>query len=354
MNDLNLIRNLCPDDRLVGSAELASARGRLTDAIAAEIWGNGGLLSCRTPHVRHRCAPWGRGWALIAGGAVTAVAAGLAAAFLIVPGRAAHAPVVQLTAAQFLDAAATATLRQPASPPRPGQWVLSVTEYHSGAKTLTWLPATGDRDEVIRGYDQGAGGAGTACTVAEAARGITLKRVTLRTSHGDVTAYQDGSRSDVFTARAHCTPDAGYYPGMPTSPHLLWAYLAVTHIASSPASGGAERVNDLGKSVAGLMADAYLRPAQRAGLFRLMAATPGFRVVYGVLDAIGRSGTAIEWNFAGQASNAIIFNPRTYAFMGERTWPVASLHRPGANRYDGFALITQKTVSAPASAGQSG
>ena len=37
MNDLDLIRELAPDERLPGVTELASARGRLTAAIATEV-----------------------------------------------------------------------------------------------------------------------------------------------------------------------------------------------------------------------------------------------------------------------------------------------------------------------------
>jgi hypothetical protein len=215
---------------------------------------------------------------------------------------------VRLTAAQFLDAAARAALRQPAGAPRPSQWVYSETEGPTGDKTQLWLPADGRRNGLVH-PSQGAGQY-PACTIAQA-------------------------------EAKHCLPDVGYFPDMPTNPKRLFAYLDKVQIASDtaqPGDGGSWLANQLAKGVFALMQRSYLRPAQRAALYELMADTPGFTVVPHVRDAIGRVGLAVEWTFEG-GRGAVIFEPGTYEFLGVRTWPSASFHGPGAHQYDGDALI---------------
>ncbi len=267
------------------------------------------------------------------------------------PGRTDHdAPAVRLTAAEFLDAAARAALRQPATPPRRGQWVLSVTEEQPGRKTLTWLPVTGNHDEVIRGFDHGSGGVGSACTVAQGERGFWYKPVTQHTPDGNITMYEVNPHEYVGQPHGYCIPDAGYFPDMPARARSLWAYLTRTHIVLLPSGQAAgltqaDRTNEVGRAVIDLVSDTYLLPAQRAGLFRLMASTAGFRVVPGVRDAIGRAGVAIEWHYMGFTS-AIIFSPRTYAFLGDNAWSGGWSHGSDVSS-GGTVLIEQKVVAAP-------
>lgn len=104
--------------------------------------------------------------------------------------------------------------------------------------------------------------------------------------------------------------------------------------------------NDLGKGVFFLMEETYLRPDQEAALYQLMARTPGFTIVPGVRAAIGRVGVGVEWTFEG-GKGAVIFDPKTYAFLGIRTWPVPGFHGPGAHQYDGSALVKLAVVDKP-------
>jgi hypothetical protein len=338
MNDLDLIRDLRPAERLAGLDELAPARGQLAAAIATEISAEAGRGNARRrPAVTGHPAgagggaagdrstwPAGRRRLALAGVAVAAVAAAVAAILVVVPSQGGQPPTspasgpasnaVSLTAARFLNAAARAVLRQPAQPPSPHQWVYSETEGANGAKTQTWLPADGSQDGISRGPQ---GGPIPACTVAQA----ETKR---------------------------CLPDAGYFPDLPTNPKLLFAYLDKVQIAEDTAPPNLGKVwlaNQLAKGVSFLLQQTYLRPAQRAALFELMAQTPGFTVVHGVADAIGRVGVAVEWNYGGKG--AVIFDPRTYAYLGVRTWPSPGFHGPGANQYDGNALITLAIVNSP-------
>jgi hypothetical protein len=335
MNDLDLIRELAPDEPLPGAGELAPARSQLAAAIATEVAaGPGKRTAGPAAPGRHTAGPpslprarsrWSAPRRVLVGVAATAIAASMAAALIVVaghdgppgstpavsPGRGTNG--ISLTAAQFLDAAARAALRQPSGAPRPSQWVYSETEGPTGDKTQVWLPADGRHPGLVH-PSQGAGQY-PACTIAQA-------------------------------ETKHCRPDVGYFPDMPTSPQRLFAYLDRVQIASDtarPGEGGSWLANQLAKGVFVLMQQTYLRPAQRAALYELMADTPGFTIVPHVRDAAGRAGVAVEWIFEG-GRGAVIFEPGTYEFLGVRTWPVASYHGPGAHQYDGDALITLAVV----------
>jgi hypothetical protein len=327
MNDMDLIRGLRPGVPLPDAGELAPARSQLSAAIATEI-------SAASAHgAQPRRSSWRPRRLALASVAATAVAAGVAAALIVVPGHggpsgtspatasgqakpAIHPFIGHLTAARFLHAAAHAALQQPAEAPRPDQWIYSETENPHGEKIRTWLPADGSKNGIV--LPSNAGGAAPACTVAQA-------------------------------QSTHCLPDAGYYPDMPTNPKLLFAYLDKVQIAvdtAAPDMPTAWLANDLGKAVFFLMQQTYLRPAQRAALFELVARTPDFTVVRNVRDAIGRVGVGVEWTYEG-GKGAVIFDPGTYAYLGVRTWPVPSFHGPGAKQYDGDALIKLAVVNSP-------
>ena len=67
-----------------------------------------------------------------------------------------------------------------------------------------------------------------------------------------------------------------------------------------------------------------------------MARTPGFYPVPHAVDAIGRHGFGIGWEFMG-GRVVVIFSPSTFAYLGSRTWPAPG--RGGGNQYDGGALV---------------
>ena len=143
-----------------------------------------------------------------------------------------------------------------------------------------------------------------------------------------------------------CVPQPGFYPGMPASPGVLLAYLnkvEVTNTQQVPADSPGWVNNDIAKGIFYLMGTTYLLPAQRAALFDLMARTPGFTVVRGLRDPIGRDGVGVEWSFMGSKAGAIILNPRTYAYLGVRTFPARGFRGPV--RDDGQALIKMAVVN---------
>ena len=78
-------------------------------------------------------------------------------------------------------------------------------------------------------------------------------------------------------------------------------------------------LNDLSKTVGFMLESDYILPAQRAALYRFLAATPGLTVEPHVHDVSGRPGIGVVWHFYGsKAMN--IFDPRTFAYLGMTTW----------------------------------
>ncbi len=251
--------------------------------------------------------------------ALSGIAAAVVAAVVLqlLPGTLNTTP--SASAAQILSKAATTVLatatasNQSVIIPQPNQYVYSVTEDPSGTLTKTWLSVNGanpGRTEWISGIAREVPATGgnslTPCTLAQA-----------------------GS----------CLPEVGYFPNMPTDPSTLLAYLNTNGIVDTASASG-YAANDLAKGLMYLLETAYLLPAQRAAIFNLMAATPGFNVVPTMADAIGRTGVGVEWTFPG-GSGALIFNSTTYDLLGVRTWPGApNLNGP----YDGNALISISVV----------
>ena len=351
MTDLDLIRELRPDEPLAGPAELAPARERLTAAIAgAPRPGPAGR-----PGWWRSGPPW-RSWRLgLAGPAVTAVAAAVAVALVLAPagqrrphsavaarspglgrpagpvasaGSARHGTVGPftgvLTAKRFLHAAARAALATAPGAPQPGQFVYSELATRSGPVYQNWLSANGSRAGLFLRPNDSGGRRPTGITVPACSAAVI--------------------------AASACAA-AGYFPDMPTSVQHLLAFLVKIGVASPPGAAPKDipnwYANDLGKAADVLLQETYLLPAQRAAIFDLMARTPGFTVARHVPDVLGRDGVAIRWSYQGGAAE-IIFDPRTYAYLGDGTSP------PGgslAATQDGVALVKFAIVnSVPSSA----
>jgi len=209
------------------------------------------------------------------------------------------------------------TVRSRLSRARADQFVYTETREASGGTSRRWLSTEGNRAGLVENSGQRSFRS-PPCTVAQAQGAST------------------------------CAEQAGYLPAMPTDPGKLLAYLVQVGIADPPpgpgaAPGSAWEANDLGKAVDYLMQTTYLLPAQRAALFELMAKTPGYTVVPGARDAIGRTGVAVRWRYEG-APAEIILNPVSYAYLGDRTWPVPGFHGKDADAYDGGALIRMAFV----------
>ena len=336
MNDLDLVTDLTPEAPLPELGDLAAARRRLAAAIAAERTGartrdesaeKAHLTAPDSPPSSGRARPAKR----------LALTAAVAAALILVPGHSPSAPPApgrpaarpsgtgNVAAARFFLQAARVTRHLPAHPPGPDQFVYTQTEGAGRADVgRLWLSAEGNKD----GLDQNPGQRGLKlppCTVAQA-------QVPRKSPPG------------TYPRTMKCAEEAGYLPSMPVNPHKLLAYLYQIGIAQPGDSNGTSwAANDFGKAVDFLMSTTYLLPAQQAAMFELMAQFPGFTIVHGARDAIGRVGVGIKWTFNGSPTE-IILNPVSYAYLGDRTWPAPGFHGPGADAYDGAALVKMAFV----------
>jgi hypothetical protein len=334
MNDLDLITDLRPEMPLAGPDQLAHARAQVMAAVAAEPRAPRAAVAGPRQRRVAGTAPsrWPRRLAMSAVGA-SAVAAGVAVA--LVAGSASappggrpsgrpsgasfshpgssgrHVQPATLAAAQWLSSAATATRQQAFVVPRPDQYVFTETvgPPNGTGKSRMWHSVDGSRT----GLEEPAGllpGPLPPCTVAQA---------------------------QAAQVKGGCALKAGYLPQMPASPQAMLDYLTGVGVAFTVAPPLTAIV--LGKDLSGVFPDVYLSPAQRAGMFQLMAQTPGFTLVRHAVDALGRSGVGIAWQDTG-LTMMIIFNRQTYGYMGENI-----LLRADARWQPFEALVTMKIVN---------
>ena len=131
MDDLTLLKDMGAATPLPGQDDLAPARARLLAGIDAPV----------RPHRRRRL--WLSGAAVV----------GLAAAITGVVALGGLEPVgvtpPKASAAEILHLAADAAREQPATPPRPDQFVYTKTKLGDGSVREAWLSADGTRDGLI-------------------------------------------------------------------------------------------------------------------------------------------------------------------------------------------------------------
>jgi hypothetical protein len=108
-----------------------------------------------------------------------------------------------------------------------------------------------------------------------------------------------------------CVPQPAYQAGLPRSARAMSAYLyRNSHGQNPPAVQAFITAGDL-------IRGSYVRPAALAALFAAVAQIPGVSVAHHALNAAGQRGVAVQQTYRG-ISAQLIFNPRTYAFIGER------------------------------------
>ena len=74
-------------------------------------------------------------------------------------------------------------------------------------------------------------------------------------------------------------------------------------------------------TAADMLRGAYLPPAARSALFRAMARIPGVRAMPDVVDVAGRHGVAVTRTYGYRQE--LIFDPKTYEYLGEQETVVA-------------------------------
>jgi hypothetical protein len=349
MTDLDVVTELRPEIPLPALGSLGPARERLLAAIAAErvaarlagaAPAPGGTPEAgRRPAIAPAPAPartrrppgrarWGTRRRLALAGLAISVAAG-AALLVTTRGPAAPAlvpPRIDAVSAHVLDLAAAAARQQPGGPPRPDQFLYRAIRERGGHLYQSWLSVDGTRTGLVRGI-----GGGTWAYLPGCRDGW---------EYLDAPAIRGGT-----DGRQRCTPITAYLPGLPTSAGAMRGYLERTQRVTI--GDMVAEVDMLGQDIDNLLGTTYLTPRQLAAMYDFMASTPGFTVVPDAIDAVGRHGVGIRWQVSdGQAiapgdSAMIIFNPRTGAYMGDRTTYLGESPR----NYSGDAVVKLAIVN---------
>jgi hypothetical protein len=243
-------------------------------------------------------------------------------------------PAADAQAVRILNRAASAALQRPAPHIRPSDFVftrvlemaatIGVRDHHplvSHTSVLReqWLSASGRRTGLLRerpfsiplGHPTGRW------------RAIVLQGCV----HGHLVPSGSAGHTPGGTSYGRCRPVPADLAHLPTTEPAMRRYL-YHHLA------GQNPPDQQAFITAGdLIRDSYIRPAALAAIFRAVAHIPGVTVVHGAVSANGRRGIAVQRVFHG-VSDQLIFDPHTYAVIGERQVVVG----PGAGLKAGTIL----------------
>jgi hypothetical protein len=333
MNDLTSLREL-------GEAidtELRGPSPQLRHRVLTDIARSPG----RVRRARPRFAP---GWRLaVTGGLGVALAAALLAVSTL---RLLGAPPgATAAAATILDRAAAAAARQADLTPRPSQYVfirsLETGAVFSGSSPdfrlhseldQSWLSVTGRRDGLLR--DQSRSNSNLrqptgpwqstvvpGCRPGHPSSGVSEPAGSGASEPGPPSGQgqpvvSGASPAPSPTLKAltpvpgSCAPEVAD-PVLPTTPGAMLSYLYRTREGDNPPA--VESYIHAGD----LLRQDYLRPAALAALFRALERIPGVSVAGHAVNLIGQRGIAVQQTYHG-ISDQLIFNPRSYAVIGER------------------------------------
>ncbi|MFE9691615.1 CU044_5270 family protein [Micromonospora sp. NPDC005806] len=247
------------------------------------------------------------GWRLAAvGGLAAALTVGVLATQVVSFGD--RTPASTASAAdRILAGAADQARHRPALTVRGDQFVyvesrtvtMSVREGGPGRATISpalrriWLSVDGTRDGLLR----------------ERGDSVTGREDMI------LPGCQDGTstyRKYGKPVQVECTPTPGYHADLPTDADGMLAYLYRGADATKN-----PRDQEAFTAAGDLIREAYLSPASLAAVFEAVARIPGVRVVGDVTDAAGRAGVALARDEVQGVRAELIFDRKTYAFLGE-------------------------------------
>ncbi|GAB1645843.1 CU044_5270 family protein [Krasilnikovia sp. MM14-A1259] len=223
-------------------------------------------------------------------------------------------PASQAAAAEVLRAAAAHEAAQPAPPISPDKFVYVESVFSAQESRTTadgtiestrkakqrriWLSVDGTRAGLLLRRPKGSTGAWQRDALPGCKDGRPV-----------------GAAGDAGT----CTPHPAYQPDLPTRADQMRAYLYRNSHGDNP------RDEQAFITAGDLIREAYLSPAQLAAVFGALAEIPGTTMVGATTDEVGRAGVAIAMPEARGARTELIFDPRTHAFLGERTTVVRAV-----------------------------
>ncbi|AEV81087.1 hypothetical protein ACWT_0073 [Actinoplanes sp. SE50] len=281
MDEITLTGELGREVPLPTAADLAPARARLL----AE-------LTAAAPPVRNVRKLRLR-WAAVATGTVAAAAAA-AGIVAIAPGTpsstsAPPAPAAPVPVAQFLDDAATVAGQGRDVVPRGDQFLYTRVRATDGTWTDYWSSIDG------RHLGEERSSSGKKTIIAACVNGKS---------------YDPSDPVDVG-----CEPTRLYLPDLPTDPERMVAWLK----ARNPGLDGAPyNANGVAKEIWSLSDSYWLRPAQRAALYRALGRFDGISLVPGAKDGTGQVGTGVSWISPGDTAPRVmwVFDPKRHVLLG--------------------------------------
>jgi len=302
MDEITLTRELGRGTFLPSPDRLAPARARLM----AELTADTDQLRDETmapvsdsPSLRLRRAkprPLTRG-ALALAAAVTAIAG---VAVTTVRDRAPDARSVAMApVAQFFDTAASVAAKDQDIVPRGDQFVYGKTVDTDGTWHETWNSIDGEHDGLSRSS------AGSEEVIP-----------------GCVDGRQKGSNSAGETVHVECEPQPHFRSDLPADPAALIALLAKRNLDEN----GKMNVNGVAKDMWSLGDGYWLRPAQRAALYRAVGTIDGISLIPNSKDGAGRVGTGVAWASPGQSTSRVmwIFDEKTHVLLGSPSYSVVT------------------------------
>ncbi|GIE32166.1 hypothetical protein Ait01nite_052110 [Actinoplanes italicus] len=268
MDEITLVKELGRETSLPSPDRLAAARARVMAEVAP-------------PRENRRS----RRWATLLAAAAAAGIAAITVPQLVTPSAQPPAPgpteavAPKLTpVAAFLNQAATSAENEPDLVPRGDQFLYLRFIEWDGTASEAWLSIDGRHDGWGRDQD------GEYATIP-------------------------GCR-----AGAGCEVTAHYRDDMPTDPEATVAWLR----KSAKEDFGSDSLDAVTKYLGTISTRLWMRPAQRAALYRSIGLIDGVRLVEGVQDSRGREGVGVAWVPSGQTEERAvwIFNPKTFEMLG--------------------------------------
>ncbi len=273
----------------------------------------------RRAWTRARSTSTRAGWrrlGLVGGLAVVLVAALLATSTVRLWGT---SPGASAQATDVLRQAAAAARHQPVLTPRPSQFVFIESAGTSAvfegccklsampaSLTEDWLSADGTHAGLLRSWS---------ISPSDPARPVGKPQGTVlegcRDGHvvGGKPPFYQVTPTGKKTPR--CRPVQAYTRGLPTSASGMRDYLYRTSQGQNPPD--IEAFYNAGDLISG----SYVPPAALAALFEAVTEIPGVTVAQRAVNEIGQPGIAVQQTYKG-ISQQLIFNLKTYAFIGER------------------------------------
>ena len=219
-----------------------------------------------------------------------------------------------------------------AAPPATAQAQEILTHAATVAANAPVLKAKKDQFIYIKSYDAWGGGGSTYPNVireewlsVDGTRNGWIKAVNAKTGAVVIDDPVPGCINGMLPASAPggngldgkpipCKPIPAYRDDLPTTTAGMFKYLYTI-----PLRPGVRSTDQEAFVVAGdLIRSSYLPPASLAALFNAVAKIPGVFVRQNVADASGRVGIAVARTELG-GSSALVFDPKTYEFIGEAT-----------------------------------